>query len=79
MKHILLGLYFCTMMATGALAADRPKVEECFKVNRLLKIDSTFYWADWTNVCPYTVETVYVMVSFVDHSGKELGAGVWPM
>ncbi|HEY1757139.1 MAG TPA: hypothetical protein VGG72_17330 [Bryobacteraceae bacterium] len=91
MKAILLGLY---LFGTTAFAADqtpdkssvdRPsvdkssKIPDCFKVNRLLKIDATFYWAEWTNACPFTVETVYVMVTFVDHSGKELGAGVWPM
>jgi hypothetical protein len=90
MKHILLGLYLVGAMA---LAADQPKdlpkeapkvqappkVADCFKVNRLLKIDATFYWADWSNACPYTVETVYVIVVFVDGSSKELGGGVWPM
>ncbi len=54
-------------------------MQDCFKVHRLLKIDSTFYWADWSNACPYTVETVYVMVTFHDGSKKELGSGVWPM
>jgi len=76
MKTILLGLYLC---GTAAFAADQPKLADCFKVNRLLKIDATFYWADWTNTCPYTVETVYVMVTFLDGSSRELGSGVWPM
>jgi hypothetical protein len=76
MKRILLGLYLFGAIAS---AADQPKVQECFKVNRLLKIDATFYWADWTNACPFTVDTVYVMVTFVDSANRELGAGVWPM
>jgi hypothetical protein len=76
MKHILLGLYLCSAVA---MAATQPSVDQCFKVNRLLKIDPVFYWAEWTNACPYTVETVYVMVSFLDGSSKELGSGVWPM
>jgi hypothetical protein len=76
MKPILLGLYLCGAVAFGA---EQPKVQDCFKVNRLLKIDATFYWADWSNACPFTVETVYVMVTFVDAANKELGSGVWPM
>lgn len=76
MKHILLGLYLCS---AAAMAASQPSVDQCFKVNRLLKLDSTHYWADWTNTCRYTIDSVYVMVGFLDHSRKELGDGVWPM
>jgi hypothetical protein len=76
MKHILLGLYLCGSIAS---AAEQPKVHDCFKVKRLLKIDATFYWADWSNACPFTVDSVYVMVTFVDGANKELGSGVWPM
>ena len=47
-------------------AAAKAEVSECFKVHRLLKTDSTHYWADWSNTCPYTIEAVYVMVGFLD-------------
>jgi hypothetical protein len=76
MKHILLGLYLCSAVV---MAASPPSVEQCFKVNRLLRLDSTHYWADWTNTCRYTIDSVYVMVGFLDHSHKVLGDGVWPM
>jgi hypothetical protein len=65
---------------------DRPKppdvimkVEECFKVHWLLRADDAHYWADWVSECPYTIDSVYVMVGFVDHGKKSLGNGVWPM
>jgi len=65
---------------------DRPKppgvamnVEECFKVHWLLRADDAHYWADWVNECPYTVDSVYVMIGFVDHDKNPLGNGVWPM
>lgn len=59
--------------------AAQPAVPECFKVNRLLKTDATHYWADWSNTCPYTIDSVYVLVGFVDGFRKHLGDGVWPM
>lgn len=76
MNHLLLGLLCCGALAS---AADRPGVPECFKVHRLLKTDATHYWADWTNTCPYTIDSVYVMVGFLDGFRKYLGEGVWPM
>lgn len=72
-------------LAGLASAADHvsvqasPAVAECFKVRRLLKTDATHYWADWSNTCPYTIDSVYVMVRFVDGSRNYLGEGVWPM
>jgi hypothetical protein len=60
-------------------AEKAPSVPECFKVHRLLKTDETHYWADWTNTCPYTIESVYVMVGFVNGVSQYLGEGVWPM
>ena len=79
-----------TLALSGGLAgaADRPSnqrpdpapaVSDCFKVHRLLKTDETHYWADWTNTCPYIIDSVYVMVGFVDGFRKYLGDGVWPM
>ena len=59
--------------------SSSSNVSQCFKVNRLLRLDETHYWADWTNACRFTVDSVYVEVGFLDHSRKELGQGVWPM
>jgi hypothetical protein len=60
-------------------AADKPKVSQCFKVRALLKADEEHYWADWANNCPYTIDSVYVMVGFSDRYRKHLGDGVWPL
>jgi hypothetical protein len=81
MKCPFPALFLCGGLVCGsvAFAADRPEVPECFKVLRLLKTDATHYWADWTNTCPYTIDSVYVMVGFVDGLRKYLGDGVWPM
>ncbi len=74
--------WIALLLFTGlASAAGKPKVQvqDCFKVQRLLKTDEAHYWADWTNTCPYTIDAVYVMVHFFDQSLKQLGDGVWPM
>jgi len=75
MKHLLalVGLTACV-----ALAAE-PKVPECFKVHALLKMDDEHYWAEWTNSCPYTIDSVYVMVGFQDRSRAPLANGVWSL
>ncbi len=73
-------LCLALLVFSGMVWAQKaPAVPECFKVHRLLKTDDTHYWADWTNTCPYTIESVYVMVGFVDGFSKYLGDGVWPM
>jgi hypothetical protein len=65
--------------SAGAAAAQTPKVSECFQVHSLTKTDDVHYWADWTNACPYTIDSVYVLVAFASKSNKHLGDGVWPM
>lgn len=89
MKSLLLALFVCCATvpaadkpaSAGQPLAARPEtsVSKCFKVRRLLRSDSTHYWADWTNTCPFTIEAVYVMVGFVDRARHEMGSGVWPM
>jgi hypothetical protein len=74
MKHLVCGLTF----AAVALA-QHPKVSECFKVHELLRADEEHYWATWTNACPYTIDSVYVTVRFVDRSSTELADGVWSL
>jgi hypothetical protein len=82
MKPLLTAL---AVLCTAVLGADKPAasgkalVSQCFKVRKLLKTDSTHYWADWSNTCPYTIEAVYVMVGFLDGGRQEMGTGVWPM
>jgi hypothetical protein len=63
----------------SAAAAEKPKVSDCFKVRALVRMDEEHYWADWANTCPYTIDSVYVMVSFADKSRHHVGDGVWPM
>jgi hypothetical protein len=68
-----------TLLVLGipALAVEKPKVSECFKIHSLTRMDAEHYWANWTNTCPYTIDSVYVMIGFADGSHKPLGAGVW--
>ena len=75
MKHLACLL----LLSAGLAAAEKPKVAECFKVNALIKTDEIHYWADWTNACPYTIDSVYVLVTFAGKSKAHLGNGVWPM
>jgi hypothetical protein len=75
---------FTLLLGSGLVCAadqptEKPRTPACFKVHKLLKTDTTHYWADWTNTCPFTIDRVYVMVRFVDASLKTLGDGVWPM
>jgi hypothetical protein len=82
MKHLLTALLVvCASAQAAHKTAHREKspVSQCFKVRRLLKTDSTHYWADWSNTCPYTIDAVYVTVGFLDRSQREMGSGVWPM
>jgi hypothetical protein len=65
------------VLGIPALAAERPKVSDCFKVHSLTRMDDEHYWANWTNACPYTIDSVYVMIGFADKSRKVLGEGVW--
>jgi hypothetical protein len=60
-------------------SVSSPHVDQCFTVHALLKTDADHYWADWTNHCPYTIDAVYVMVSFADKLQQKIGDGVWPM
>src|SRR5215472_2431691 len=56
-----------------------PRVSDCFKVHALVRADEAHYWADWTNACPYTIDAVYVLVTFNDKSRRRVGEGVWPV
>ena len=75
MKHLLTGLLL--LFATTASVQAGQKVSDCFKVHSLIKMDNDHYWANWTNACPYTIDSVYVMIGFADKSRKLLGEGVW--
>jgi hypothetical protein len=66
------------VLAAGSASAQ-PQVSECFKVNDLLKMDEDHYWANWTNTCPYTIDSVYVMVQFAAKAIGNLGSGVWAL
>lgn len=78
MKHLVLGLTFAAL-PLAQYAAAQPSVSECFKVHELLRADEEHYWATWTNACPYTIDSVYVMVNFADRSARELADGVWSL
>ena len=67
------------LLSAGAAFAQKPKVSDCFKVHALIRADEAHYWADWTNACPYTIDSVYVLVTFADKSKLHVGDGVWPM
>jgi hypothetical protein len=73
MKRALLFLLF----AAAAYAGDKPTVSKCFKIHSLTRTDGEHYWADWTNACPYTIDSVYVMIAFWDKFHQRLGDGVW--
>jgi hypothetical protein len=74
MKHLVLGLAFAAFAM-----AEHANVSQCFKVQELLRADEEHYWATWTNGCSYTIDSVYVMVKFVDHSSQEVADGVWSL
>jgi len=70
-------LVMLLVLGIPALAAEKPRVSDCFKVHSLTRMDDEHYWANWTNACPYTIDSVYVMIGFADKSLKVLGEGVW--
>ncbi|HVO96474.1 MAG TPA: hypothetical protein VMT15_00320 [Bryobacteraceae bacterium] len=72
------------LLAVGLVAASlglaqSPKVSDCFKVHSMVRADEAHYWATWTNACHYTIDSVYVMVSFADHAAREVATGVWSL
>lgn len=72
-------LLLLAILAPVLASAADPKVAECFKVNALLKMDGDHYWADWTNSCPYTIDSVYIAVEFADRLGRGVGKGLWAL
>ncbi len=74
MKHLVLGL-----TVAGLALAQHPKVSECFKVHEMIRADEEHYWTTWTNACPYTIDSVYVMVKFADRAAHEVADGVWSL
>jgi hypothetical protein len=72
MKRLL-----AVLVLTGAVGCAESRVSDCFKVSYLTKMDSEFYWASWTNQCPYTIDSVYVMIEFADRLKHHVGNGVW--
>lgn len=74
MKHLVLGLTFAAVTL-----AQHPQVSECFKVHSMIRADEEHYWTTWTNACPYTIDSVYVMVKFADRSAREVADGVWSL
>jgi hypothetical protein len=74
MKHLVSGLVFAAFAM-----AQHANVSQCFKVHELLRADEEHYWATWTNTCPYTIDSVYVLVKFVDRSAKDVADGVWSL
>jgi hypothetical protein len=75
MKQALLVLVF----AVAAYAGEKPAVSKCFQIHSLTRTDGEHYWADWTNACPYTIDSVYVMIGFRDKFHQRLGNGVWAL
>lgn len=68
---------FSVLLLTAAMGCAESKISDCFKVSYLTKMDSEHYWASWTNSCPYTIDSVYVMVEFADRNKRHVGNGVW--
>lgn len=73
------GLSCWLAISVAAAASAQPQIAQCFKVYDLLKMDQDHYWANWANSCPYTIDSVYVMVRFSDRSRTRLGNGVWAL
>ena len=67
------------LLSSASVFAQQPKVSECFKVHALVRADASHYWADWSNRCPYAIDSVYVLVTFSDKSRHQMGEGVFPM
>ena len=74
-----LGLSYWLAISMAAAASAQPDIAHCFKVYDLIKMDEDHYWANWANACPYTIDSVYVMVKFSDRSRSRMGNGVWAL
>ncbi len=72
MKHLVAAL-----LLSSAFSYAETKISDCFKVSYMTKMDSEHYWASWVNTCPYTIDSVYVMIEFADRMKRRIGDGVW--
>jgi hypothetical protein len=70
-------VFLLCALALTIVAAEKPKVSQCFKVHSMSRADEEHYWTTWTNACPYTIDSVYVMVGFADKARAAVGDGVW--
>jgi tetratricopeptide (TPR) repeat protein len=64
---------------SGFAGSNAPTVPQCFKVHSLIRMDEDHYWANWTNACPYTIDSVYVLVKFSGRSVSGPANGVWAL
>ena len=79
LKHFGINLFLLSAFAATCSARQRPGVPACFKVHSMIRADADHYWASWTNACPYTIDSVYVLVGFMDETRHPLGNGVWAL
>ena len=70
---------FVVVGLSGFAGSSAPSVPQCFKVHSLIRMDEDHYWANWTNACPYTIDSVYVLVKFSGRSVSGPANGVWAL
>ena len=73
-------------LAAVAVAGDRARPEDCFKVRSMVKADRTAdavdgdegrYQVVATNACGFTLDAIYVLVRFTDRRERVLSGGLW--
>jgi hypothetical protein len=79
MRQMTLLLLMWTVLALNVRAEEKRQIPQCFKVQSLIRMDDDHYWANWTNACSYTVDSVYVSVEFSDEAKRPLGSGLLSM
>ena len=78
--HLILRVIPVLLLSLAvAPAAHAEDVAKCFVVHEMSKNDDVRYLVDAVSRCAQEYDAVYVMVSFLDGSGRYLGDGVWPV
>jgi len=81
MRHLtklFLGILPLFLCAPAARAAAED-VSKCFVVHEMSKSEDVRYLVDAVSHCAHEYDAVYVAVTFLDGTGRNLGEGVWPV
>jgi hypothetical protein len=77
MSHLVRFCVFCLLLVALAPEARSEDISQCFVVREMAKSEDIRYLVDAVSHCSREYDAVYVMVSFLDSDGRDMGDGLW--